>query len=493
VSYRKIFSDLQARFAESMRQDPPAEARGDISPSDRALVRNLLAGVVATVAHEREMEDARGKEPVSVRLVPQVPVKDRDAAVAWIGGGARLPSGMAWPSIDGSALQLLAQFDCARLPKGLWDGLGPRSGWLAIFVDPNTVQAKVMHFDSVGDFRQSPPVLEGCNIVGYGGSQRAAAAGYSWVFPAWPVDVVAVVDGRNDPRGDGVRRRRDDRYNRRHDFVDDRRGPFDWATVRMMLDMALAAYQDAMPKGMPAHLSPEALAKLEQAIADAERAGATEDDVCEKRIALDEHRAIVATRSFASKNHADVMARLAALKVQVEDMAGRQPFSMEAIAPVLQGMKAMTWMHKSMPPLYRDGKKLSGTQRFKEGVHLYTLPLTTHDPAAHPTWVHQFERRLLEAAQPIYLRDPAKLPAALVADCEKVWRDMVTGEIAGVGHVPWGYVHEYDEDEDVTLLELPSSDLIGWMFGDVYALVITMKIADLKKGDFSRPLVQITN
>ncbi len=36
-----------------------------------------------------------------------------------------------------------------------------------------------------------------------------------------------------------------------------------------------------------------------------------------------------------------------------------------------------------------------------------------------------------------------------------------------MGHVPQGYVHEYDETEDVTLVELPSSHLIGWMFGDV--------------------------
>jgi hypothetical protein len=34
---------------------------------------------------------------------------------------------------------------------------------------------------------------------------------------------------------------------------------------------------------------------------------------------------------------------------------------------------------------------------------------------------------------------------------------------------------------------------VGWQFGDVYDLVVTVKLADLARNDFTRPIVQITN
>jgi hypothetical protein len=187
------------------------------------------------------------------------------------------------------------------------------------------------------------------------------------------------------------------------------------------------------------------------------------------------------------------MDRLRALKSKVDAMATSETFSPNAIGTVMAEMKAMAWMHKSVPPLYRDGKKLSGAQRISEGVQTFPLPLTTHDPSAAPSWVYDFETQLLDAAKTAYLRDPASLPAALVADCEKVWSDQAAREMVSMGHVPQGYVHQYDETEDATLVEIPTSDLVGWMFGVVNNLVITVQKADLSRGDFSKPLVQVTN
>ncbi len=186
---RKIFSKLKARF-KALGQQSGTVPEQKLSASDQELVSNMLAGVTAQIVHEQQMEAARGKEPVSVRLVPQVPVRDCKAAAAWMGGGARLPAGVEWPMINGSALQLLAQFDCAQLPAGLWNGLGPRRGWLAIFLHPQTLEAKVQHFSAPGDFVAAPPILENCNMVGYDGSKRAASSGFSWSFSRWPVDIV---------------------------------------------------------------------------------------------------------------------------------------------------------------------------------------------------------------------------------------------------------------------------------------------------------------
>ena len=339
--YGKIFSELKARFKALGEQSGTAPGQ-NLSAAYQELMVNMLAGVTAQVGHEQQMEAARGKEPVSVRLVPQVPVRDRDAAAAWIGGGACLPAGVEWPMISGSALQLLAQFDCARLPAGLWNGLGPRRGWFAIFLHPQSLEAKVLHFSAPGDFIAAPPVLENCNIVGYDGSKRAESSGFTWSFSRWPVDIVSVVNGRNDPRSEGRSQIRHERYGVRHDFVAEQRWPFDWATAHIMIGTALAAYESAIPKKAADHLQPDALAKSEQAIIDAAKAGEAEDVLVRKRINLDEYRAMAAVQEFASQHGAAIVDRLRVLKSQVDDMAADQAFSAKAIAPILAELKAFT-------------------------------------------------------------------------------------------------------------------------------------------------------
>ncbi|WP_395450291.1 DUF1963 domain-containing protein [Aminobacter sp. UC22_36] len=54
-------------------------------------------------------------------------------------------------------------------------------------------------------------------------------------------------------------------------------------------------------------------------------------------------------------------------------------------------------------------------------------------------------------------------------------------------------MHEFDLDSDVTLLELPTSNLMGWMFGDVDNLVLTIRKQDLAAGRFDDLRVQVSN
>jgi uncharacterized protein YwqG len=60
-------------------------------------------------------------------------------------------------------------------------------------------------------------------------------------------------------------------------------------------------------------------------------------------------------------------------------------------------------------------------------------------------------------------------------------------------HVPDGYVHQFEMDSEVTLLQLPSSHLMNWMWGDTYDLVLTINRADLERGEFGQVRAQITN
>jgi len=36
-----------------------------------------------------------------------------------------------------------------------------------------------------------------------------------------------------------------------------------------------------------------------------------------------------------------------------------------------------------------------------------------------------------------------------------------------MGHVPTRFIHEFDSENEITLIEFPSSQLMNWRFGDV--------------------------
>jgi hypothetical protein len=101
--------------------------------------------------------------------------------------------------------------------------------------------------------------------------------------------------------------------------------------------------------------------------------------------------------------------------------------------------------------------------------------------------------RHADLAKRAYAGDPASLPPAQRAHYEPVWRAQAAHEMPSLGHVPIGYVHEFDEREDVTIIEIPTGHLIDWMFGDCHHLVLTMKKTDLAAGNWDQMLVQISN
>lgn len=495
MSFSKAIADLIARLTGSKTPPNSTPNQTALTARDRAFIEKMLAGVTAQVVHERGLGEARTAPRTTVRLVPQVPVEDRNGGDAWLGGGARLAPGMDWPVIEGTRLQLLAQFNCAKLPADLWDGLGPRRGWLALFVHPETLQPKVLHFATAGEFKPSPPIGPDCNMIGYDGRKAAEACGYTGVFPRWPATLETAATSEGAPRGPHGGSLSHIRYAQRHDFVADGRWPFDWASAAKMIEIAIDELERIVPasEAPGAWFTPEAIVKSAQGIAAAKASGADAETIAGLEVRLGEMVVTAAVHDYRVRHGAGVLAALRALKMRIADVASRQSFSEATIGEVLTQLQSMQWMHKRTPPFYRDGIKLSEVQRAAEGCEAFLLPLTTHDSAAAPTWVHAFETHLLEAARPVYLDDPAALPARLRADCEEMWASRAAESAGGIGHVPWRYVHEFDDGEDVTLLELPSSDLIGWQWGDVDNIVITMKRKALARGDFSRARVQITN
>src|SRR3546814_7878402 len=90
-----------------------------------------MAGAVEARADRMTTDGYDGDTAVRVRLVPQIPLRDAIQTHSRLGGRPHLPAATDWPRIDGVKGDFLAQIACADLPQGLWDGLGPRDGWLA--------------------------------------------------------------------------------------------------------------------------------------------------------------------------------------------------------------------------------------------------------------------------------------------------------------------------------------------------------------------------
>ncbi|MGH0255225.1 hypothetical protein NKY39_06495 [Sinorhizobium meliloti] len=118
--------------------------------------------------------------------------------------------------------------------------------------------------------------------------------------------------------------------------------------------------------------------------------------------------------------------------------------------------------------------------------------LTTHNGDGS-LWTWDFECLRLDRARHAYSKSPEALPPAMRGYFEANWKDQAAHEMAGMGHIPFRYVHQFDLDKDVTLLELPTSNLMGWMFGDVDDLVLTMSRKDLTAGRFDAVRVQVSN
>jgi uncharacterized protein YwqG len=142
-------------------------------------------------------------ETISVVLRKQVPPRDALPS-SWLGGLPMLPADVEWPygvnpeyKDKGEVpLHFIAQINCAELPAELWGGLGPREGWLLLFVNGNTCFAddrgawRVLHIMTLGEERQPPADIGPIHDGLYCG--RTNWISKEAVYPRWPVDVVTV-------------------------------------------------------------------------------------------------------------------------------------------------------------------------------------------------------------------------------------------------------------------------------------------------------------
>ncbi|HEV7342819.1 MAG TPA: DUF1963 domain-containing protein [Sphingopyxis sp.] len=455
----EISASRLARVSGKAPLQPQAETDYDYrqvpAPVDEAAaVEATLEALASEVEDEAHRIEKVEIEAVTLRLVPQIPLRDAISTNSWLGGRPRLPAGMAWPQIAGEPADFLAQIDCASLPPALWDGLGPREGALAFFIHRRGYQMQVLHLRDTDVVVPPPLALDDPDgwFGPHGGLRFGDLEPFAVrAFPEWPVDLVAVRPGEADPRVEADPNEVGAMlYNRSYDIADPAFHPFDWGSMTAMVAILETRLDRLTINTVP-------------------MPGASAED-------------IVASEQRAAVNR-EARVRAAEIIAIVRESATRQAFSTSDATAVMAALHAIHWaktVHRIDP---ETGAEVHET---------ITLPLTTHRADAH-LWVHDYQTILFDRAKHAWCANPDSLSAPMRAFYEPWWRDLAAREMAAIGHEPFRYVHDYDEDRDAVLLELPTSGLMSRMFGDGDNLVVTIDKSDLAVGDFTKLRVQVSN
>ncbi len=90
--------------------------------------------------------------------------EDATETRSWFGGMPQMPAEQPWPEGPSGKMVFVAQIACADLPRMLWGGIGPRSGWLLLFLDALPVggepYSRILHIAETGPARHEGSDIE---------------------------------------------------------------------------------------------------------------------------------------------------------------------------------------------------------------------------------------------------------------------------------------------------------------------------------------------
>ena len=99
-------------------------------------------------------------------------------ATSWIGGLPEMPEDVAWPEVDGRPSVFLAQIAMKDLSPNVWDGTGPKDGWLLFFIEPRRYRdVRVLHILERGPVRNYPSTSAIDEVVPYDTTRALAVLG----------------------------------------------------------------------------------------------------------------------------------------------------------------------------------------------------------------------------------------------------------------------------------------------------------------------------
>ena len=398
----------------------------------------------------------RSGPSMAVLQIAALPVPPRDSSTpCWfeiaqteVASGCRL-AGDRWAA---AAVRMPDRpCRCSRRSVGRrW----PRKGWLAVFLtDEGAFQVRVLHVDGAVAERQGP------------GPQSAGWARHvQWksprIFhlPQWPVTI--------EERGGTTL----------HQPVDSDTVPVDRerrATIQLKLnDPAFLPFN----KDTLAYLREKIGAELVKQARTACNLSMTE-------------RLRPADRRWFEQQKTIAMQSLQRFFEIEESLQTTSPFDIDRLVEAMTDLIDL--------PTYEYVYDRDDADGFRE---LRYRPSKLCDPLSFGRistrdWWTRFQVELGWHAVVAYTRDPTALHSPARTRFEDEWRAESRGCFAGMGHAPVGHIytpHGPGTPNEV-LLELPTSNLVGWIWGDCYSLVLTIDREDLRRDDFSKMSLDITN
>ncbi|GGX66287.1 hypothetical protein GCM10007385_39390 [Tateyamaria omphalii] len=399
----------------------------------------MLQAILDTNVDALAVHDAaRTDTGPSVILKPIVRPGPTEAG--WFGGKPMLPTDVAWPEIDGVPLNFLAQIDLTKVPTNIWSGLGPRNGHLVFFNHPRGCGGKVLHVSGNLSLRSAdvPIPHHRLNHDDSGPTPR---------FPYFNRFAVSAIEneGQLPAQTLSTRLRRDKEL---LDFGKPEHRPFDTASLGFLIerisadiDMRLAQCDHQIKGGLQEKAMTTVLS--------------IQDEAIKTRKAFDAAAHAVQTQSFDLDRVSCFIEDISALSLtglNVTHGAGGKVVDIEPAAVML------------VDPEKSD---CANMYLFMLDEHLFQCFVEDRDALAPPQR-DRIERKCV---------------------------DMADTELGGMSHAPHGFIytpHGRGSPNEV-LLELPSSRLNGWVWGDAYTLVFLINRRALKRGKFDKMELDITN
>lgn len=370
------------------------------------------------------------------RLDPIVLPSD-EPRTSWIGGTPSLPDEIDWPSSEaGAPMLFLAQIAAKDLPDGIWGGMAPKGGWLCLFVGSDDLrQACVLHTKDIGSKRPypGPPTY----YLGLGREKMLKhAKGSERPVPVeWPVRV-RPAEGPDALPGTGFHQKLD-KTNPRAAFAtqatldDPLYQPPDWRMVEILASCLLDRMELVNGYG-------------------------TEDQ-----------------KELFRQGNAKTLSILMSLAEIAEAKRG-QAFSDVDKSDVVSKFRSLTLtrLDRKVDPAVLVSPAPLLEQRMSLGDYVEILE-------------HHYRAE--------YSKNPTSIDAAFRARLEPVWLFDAQAEPGTMG----GKVHEgfpYSAYENpVFLMELPTSDLVGWTWGDVTNLGLFISPENLQARKWDQAWGDILN
>jgi len=394
-------------------------------------------------------ERARSADRPCAILAPIVPIRF-DEADSWFGGKPRLPKDMPWPEHKGVPLHFACQINLSQLPSGIWSGAGPRDGWLAVFVHPVGNAAEVRHIRGEVEERDRPGQMAAEWARTY-----ACHAKPTDLLPRWPV---RIDEGRHARSIDTVSRQPAATAWKdvKPDLANPAIHPFDAKTLGVLLDGL-----EEFLVGQVKHIC---------------RFPAT------KKLRENDLQWMRETKALAFQSLDDFY------KVEGILASSRYRFELKEVAAQLPKIAELPTYEFSYLKNDDDGYCCLEYRRSSLGE----LPVISR---SLPMWWDRYTSQLYWQCVNAYTKDPASLHPALRELMEGIWLHEAQGHHGAMGHAPAGHIytpHGPETDTEV-LLELPTSRMQGWIWGDVYSIVLLIKRKALLEGNFADIGIDITN